>query len=81
MSNSFMVAEYKNYWKSILSTLQFKGYSMPGVIKLISHSTQLSVKFFLLIIIKMPTIVGILIFISRKKFMLNSAVQEESLNW
>ena len=33
--------------------------------------------FFLLIHIKMPTIAGILIFISRKNFMLNSAVQEE----
>ena len=53
----------------------------PEVIKLFSYSTQLSMKFFLLINIKMPTIVGILIFISRKNFMLNSAVQEKSLNW
>ena len=47
---------------------------MPGpeVIKLFSYSTQLSMKFFVLINIKMPTIVGILIFISRKKFMLSS---------
>ena len=37
-------------------------------------------KFFLLINVKMPTIVGILIFISRKNFMLSSAVQDESLN-
>ena len=44
------------------------------------HTTQLSMNFFLLINIKMPTIVGILIFISRKNFMLSSAVQEESLN-
>ena len=42
--------------------------------------TQLSMKFFLLINIKMPTIVGILIFISRNNFMLSSAVQEESVN-
>ena len=31
--------------------------------------------------IKMPTIVGILIFISRKNFMLSSVLQEKSLNW
>ena len=34
--------------------------------KKISCSTQLSMKFFLLIIVKMPTIVGILTFMSRK---------------
>ena len=42
-------------------------YTMnPGleVIKLFSYSTQLSTKFFLLINVKMPTIVGILTFIS-----------------
>ena len=39
-----------------------------------SYSTQLSMKLFLLINIKMPTIVGILIFISWKNFMLNTAV-------
>ena len=39
---------------------------MPGpeVIKLFSYLTQLSTKFILLINIKMPTIVGILTFIS-----------------
>ena len=37
-------------------------------------------KFFLLINTKMPTIVGILIFISRKNLMLSSALQEKSLN-
>ena len=39
----------------------------PGlkVIKLFSCSTQLSMKFILLINVKMPTIVGILTFISR----------------
>ena len=49
----------------------------PEILKLFSYLTQLSMKFFLLIYIKMPTIVGILIFISRKNFMLNSAVQEK----
>ena len=39
----------------------------PGakVIKLFSCSTQLSMKFILLINVKMPTIVGILTFMSR----------------
>ena len=43
---------------------QFKS---PGseVIKLFSYSTQLSLKFILLINVKMPTIVGILTFMSR----------------
>ena len=36
----------------------------PDVIKLFSCSTQLSTKFILLINVKMPTIVGILTFIS-----------------
>ena len=41
-------------------------YHWPGlkVIKLFSCSTQLSTKFILLINVKMPTIVGILTFIS-----------------
>ena len=38
--------------------------SGPKVIKKISYSTQLSMKFILLINVKMPTIVGILTFIS-----------------
>ena len=41
----------------------------PEVIKLFSCSTQLCMKFFLLINVKMPTIVGILTFIS----MINTA--------
>ena len=36
----------------------------PEVIKLFSCSTQLSMKFFLFINVKMPTIVGILTFMS-----------------
>ena len=40
--------------------------SGPEVIKLFSCSTQLSMKFFLLINVKMPTIVGILTCMSRK---------------
>ena len=42
----------------------------PEVIKIFSCSTQLSMKFFLLVNVKMPTIVGILTFISRKNSVL-----------
>ena len=42
----------------------------PEVIKLFSCSTQLSMKFFLLINVKMPTIVGILTFMSKKNSIL-----------
>ena len=49
-----------------LSTSQVSRYIYPGpvVIKLFSYSTQLSTKFIMLINVKMPTIVGILTFIS-----------------
>ena len=43
----------------------------PEVIKLFSCSTQLSMKFFLLINVKRPTIVGILTFMSRKNSLLH----------
>ena len=43
---------------------EFGRRSGPEVIKLFSYSIQLSRKFILLINVKMPTIVGILIFIS-----------------
>ena len=43
----------------------------PKVIKVFSCSTQLSMKFSLLINMKMPTIVGIFIFISRENLTLS----------
>ena len=43
---------------------QKRGCSGSEVLKLFSYSTQLSTKFTLLINVKMPTIVGILTFIS-----------------
>ena len=49
----------------------------PEVIKLFSCSTQLSMKFSLLINMKMPTIVGIFIFISREIFMLSMLSKKE----
>ena len=52
----------------------------PEVIKVFSCSTQLSMKFSLLIDMKMPTIVGIFIFISRENFMLSYVKQERICN-
>ena len=46
-------------------TLYYPPSTGPEVIKLFSYSTQPSTKFILLINVKMPTIVGILTFISR----------------
>ena len=50
----------------------------PEVIKLFSCSTQLSMKFFLLIIVKMPTVVGILTFMSRKISILGLSEPEKA---
>ena len=54
--------------KSFCGLISRYGYSEPGpeVIKLFSYSTQLSMEFFQLINVKMPTIVGILTFMSGK---------------
>ena len=65
----------KDFWPWI--TTPFKKRSAlkernpsPEVIKFFSCSTQLSIKFFLLINFKMPTTVGILTFMSRKNSIL-----------
>ena len=52
----------------------------PGheVIKLFSCSAQLSMKFFLLINVKMPTIVGILTFMSGQNSILGLSESKES---
>ena len=49
----------------------------PEVIKNTSCSTQLSMKFFLLINVKMPTIVGIFTFMSRKNNILGLSELEK----
>ena len=51
--------------------------SESEVVKLLSCSTQLSMKFFLLINVKMPTIVGILTFMSRKNSILGLSESEK----
>ena len=50
----------------------------PEVIKLFSYSTQLSMKFFLLINVKMPTIVGILTSMSGKNNILGLSEPKRS---
>ena len=64
---SFQDNNRAQHMTEILQALQL-GRLQPGraVIKLFSCSTQLSMKFSLLIKMKMPTIVGIFIFISRE---------------
>ena len=52
-------------------------HSCPEVIKLFSCSTQLSMKFFLLLNVKMPTIVGILTFMHRKNNILGLSEPEK----
>ena len=52
--------------------------SGPEVIKLFSCSTQLSMKFFLLLNVEMPIIVGILTFVSRKNSILGLSESEKS---
>ena len=49
----------------------YKQSSGPEVIKLFPRSTELSMKFFLLINLKMPTIVGTLTFMSMKNRILD----------
>ena len=50
----------------------------PEVIKLFSCSTLLSMKFFLLINVKMPTTIGILTLTSRKNTILGLSKPEKS---
>ena len=55
--------------------------SGPEVIKLFSCSAQLRLKFILLINVKMPTIVGILTFISRINYQILRYEPEFSTNF
>ena len=55
--------------------------SGPEVIKLFSCSTQLSMKFILLINVEMPTVVGISTFMSRKNSILYLSEPEKMHNY
>ena len=60
-----MVRDYKPWlWVSFCLILLCVCVPGPEVIQFFSCSTQLSIKFIMLINVKMPTIVGILTFIS-----------------
>ena len=52
--------------------------SDPEVIKLFSYSTQPTMKFFLLINVKMPTNVGILTFMSMKNSIISLSEPEKA---
>ena len=56
--------------KSILQLAYTRLIYMPGLEVINMFRAQLSMNFFLLIIVKMPTIVGILTFMSRKNTIL-----------
>ena len=62
--------------RSIFLVIKYRKVSLsqtkngPEIIKLFPCSTQLSMKFFLLINVKMPTVVGILTFMSGKNSIL-----------
>ena len=64
-------------WKKN-KTLPGRTNSGPEVIKLFSCLTQLSMNFFLLINVKMPTIVGILTFVSGKNSILGLSVHKKA---
>ena len=67
----------KNYVESFIG-LKHAGIDPgPEVIKLFSCSTQLSMKFFLPLNVKMTTTVGILTFMSRKISILGLPVSEK----
>ena len=69
----------KNYFlKAQFNTNSAIDCSGPEVIKLFSCSTQLSMKFFLLIKVKMPTTVGILTFMSGKNSILGLSEPNKS---
>ena len=61
-------------WQTVYSMIRPRGYKKS------SCSTQLSMKFFRLINVKMPTIVGILTIKSRKKSILGLSEPEKKLN-
>ena len=81
--NNFIISKSDpNHWyfkafRNILIT-----WTGPEIIKLLSCSTQPSMKFFLLINVKMPTIVGILTFMSGKNSILGLSEPEKCwISW
>ena len=78
----FSLLKFKLLWSSLtwnytMFHIWFNKRSGLEVTKLFSCSTQLGTKFFLLIIVKMPTIVGILTCMSRKNSILGLSEPEK----
>ena len=76
--NCVLVKVFHRVGRALSNKLSYT-WTGPEVIKLFSCSTQLSMKFFLLINVKMPTMVGILTFVSRKNSILGLSESEKSL--
>ena len=76
----FFLRNEKNYLRIILKNPPFMEFCIPGpkVIKLFSCSAQFSMKFFLLIKVKMPTAVGILTSMSKKTSIFGFSESEKS---
>ena len=72
------IKKHQSLANEILKQFKVKQKRGPEVIKLLSCSTQLSMKFFLLINVEMPTIVGILTYMSRKNSILGLSEPEKS---
>ena len=82
--NHSRLANWVNIWVEHLPGQTQTGKSNhhirpgPEVIKLFSCSIELSMKFFQLINVKMPTIVGILTYMNRKNSILGFSEYEKS---
>ena len=77
---SYSISESWDFWYLLhMPTANAKSPG-PQVIKHLSYSTQLSTKFIILINAKMPTIVGILIFISMIIHYLRDLKQKKLIN-
>ena len=81
VSRIFTVAAFCYCPSSCLDVLGFLFRSGPEVIKLFLCSTQLGMKFFSLIHVKMPTIVGILTCMSGKNSILGLTEPEKKPNF
>ena len=74
----YKVASQNHKTNGCVSMSLFIRFPGPEDIKLLSCSTQLSMKFFVLINVKMPTIVGILTLMSRKNSILGLSESEKN---
>ena len=76
--SNLLVTVTKNICAGESNSVQYRSRPDSEVIKLFSCSTQLSMKIFQLINVKMPTIVGILTFMSGKNSILGFSEPKKS---